>query len=789
MLKNYIKIAFRNLWRNKGFSFINILGLALGIACSVLIFLWVTDERSVDAFHKNKTQLYTLYETQFYDGKIEAARSTPGVLPAELKKVFPEVQYASGFASAEENTFQAGDKKIKQNGNYAGADFFQMYSYPLLQGTPQSALSSIESIAISRKMAESFFNSPQNAIGETIRVGDLKDFKVTAVFENLPENSSAKFDYLINWDAYLEFNEWAKDWGNNGPQTHIMLQQGANANAFNTHIKNFIEKYNNQRDRGVGIELAIQRSDETYLHSNFTNGVIAGGRIEYVNIFTIVAMVILLIACINFMNLTTARSVKRAKEIGIRKVVGAMKSSLRLQFIGEAIFITFCAALTALLLVVIFLPAFNSLTGKQIEVPVNNFIFWANIAGLVVLTGLISGSYPALVLSSFKSINVLKGGPKFSNSAIFFRKGLVVCQFILSIVLILATIVVSTQVDYIKTINLGYDRENLVYVPLEGSLPLKYGVFKNKASKIPGVTSITRMSQSPTLIQSSTGGVDWIGKDTTVNIEFTQASAGYDFIKTMNGKIIQGRDFSKDFATDSVGYILNEEAAKRIGYKQSIGQPLTFWGRKGTIIGVMQNFHFNSLHEQVQPMILRYGEAETYGVALLRIEAGKTKEALEGLQNITKELNPAFPFVYQFSDEEYTKLYNSEQVVSRLANYFAFLAIFISCLGLLGLAVFTAQQRSREIGIRKVLGASVGSLFGLLSKQFLALVFIAFLIAVPIAWGVMSNWLQDYAYRITISWWMFLIAGAFAVAIALITVSFQAIKAATANPVKSLRTE
>jgi ABC-type antimicrobial peptide transport system permease subunit len=789
MLQNYFKIAWRNLQKNKGFSFINILGLALGIACSVLIFLWVTDERSVDAFHKNKAQLYTLYETQFYDGKIESARSTPGVLPAELKKVFPEVQYASGYASDEENTFQAGDKKVKQSGNYAGADFFKMYSYPLLQGTPQSALSSIESIAISRKMAESFFSNPQNAIGKTVRFNDAQDFKVTAVFENLPENTSVKFDYLINWDAYLQLNEWAKDWGNNGPQTQIMLQAGADADAFNSKIKNFIEKYNNQRDEGVRIELAIQPFDEVYLHSNFVNGVVAGGRIEYVNLFTVVAIVILLIACINFMNLTTARSVKRAKEIGIRKVVGAVKGSLVFQFIGEAIFITFCAAITALVFVVIFLPAFNSLTGKQIDIPVNHFNFWASLAGLVLITGLISGSYPALVLSSFKSINVLKGGLKFSNSAIFFRKGLVVCQFILSIVLILGTIVVSRQVDYIKTINLGYNRKNLVYVPLEGSLPLKYNVFKNKASKIPGIADITRMSQSPTLIQSSTGGVDWIGKDTTVNIEFTQASVGYDFIKTMNGKIIQGRDFSKDFATDSVGYILNEEAAKRIGYKESVGQPLTFWGRKGTIIGIMQNFHFNSLHEPVQPMILRHGEEETYGVALLRIEAGKTKEALAGLENIIKELNPAFPFTYQFSDEEYTKLYNSEQVVSRLANYFAFLAIFISCLGLLGLAVFTAQQRTREIGIRKVLGASVGSLFGLLSKQFLVLVFIAFLIAVPIAWGVMNNWLQDYAYRITISWWMFLIAGAFAIAIALITVSFQAIRAAVANPVKSLRTE
>jgi ABC-type antimicrobial peptide transport system permease subunit len=789
MLKNYFKIALRNLWKNKGFSLINILGLALGITCSILILLWVKDERSVDAFHKNSDQLYNIYETQFYDGKIEAGRSTPGVMSEEVKKIFPEVQYASGFASDEENTFQAGDKIIKKTGNYAGADFFKMYSYPLLQGTAQSALNSTVSIAISKKMAEDFFNDPQSAIGKTIRFNNFKDFKVTAIFDNLPENSSVKFDYLINWDAFLELNEWAKDWGNNGTQTHVMLRAGANSKAFNNKIKHFLDTYNNQQEEGVRVELGIQPFDEMYLHSNFVNGVLTGGRIEYVNLFSIVAVIILLIACINFMNLTTARAIKRAKEIGIRKVAGAGKQTLVLQFIGEAIFITFFATIIALLLVILLLPVFNSLTGKQIELPAKEFIFWACLTGLVLITGFISGSYPALFLSSFKPINVLKGGLKFSNGALFFRKGLVVFQFILSILLILGTIVVSKQVNYIRTINLGYDRKNLVYIPLEGDLPGKYNVFKDQAFKVPGVTLITRMSQSPTLMQSSTGGVDWVGKDPKVNIEFTQASVGYDFIKTMDGKILQGRDFSKDFATDSVGYILNEEALKRIGYKDPVGKPLTFWQRKGTIIGVMQNFHFNSLHEPVQPMILRYGEDESYGVALLRIEAGKTKDALAGLENIYKELNPEFPFTYQFSDEEYNKLYKSEQVVSSLANYFAFLAIFISCLGLLGLAMFTSQQRTKEIGIRKVLGASVSSIFSLLSKDFLFLVLIAFIIASPLAWYAMSKWLQDYAYRIDISWWMFLVAGAVAIIIALFTVSFQAIKAAIANPVKNLRTE
>ncbi len=789
MIKNYFKIALRNLAKNKAFSAINILGLALGITCSILIFLWVHNERSVDSFHINSAKLYSIYETQYYDGQISSAHNTPGVMADEIKKGFPEIQYASGFGFKEESTFEAGDKIIKETGNYAGADFFKMFSYPLVQGNTETALNSPESIVISRKMAEDLFTGPQNAIGKTVRFKNSKDFKVTGVFENLPESASEKFDYIINWTTFLELNDWAKDWGNNGPRTYIMFRANANPAAFHDKIKQFLDKYNNQEDRGVHVECGIQRFDDMYLHSNFKDGVLSGGRIEYVNLFSIVAILILLIACINFMNLTTAHSVKRAKEIGIRKVAGAVRPALMRQFIGEAVVISLLASIIALLLVAVLLPVFNNLTSKQINLPIGNFIFWISVFSLALITGFISGSYPAIFLSSFNPVKVLKGGLKFTNGAIFFRKGLVVFQFILAIVIIIATIVVSKQVSYIQTINLGYDRQNLIYIPLDGDLPGKYKVLKNEAAKLAGITLFTRMSQAPTLIESSTGGVDWIGKDSTVNIEFTQASVGYDFTKTMDIKMLQGRDFSKDFATDSVGYILNEEALKKIGYKDPVGKPLTFWGRKGTIIGVMQNFHFNSLHQPVQPMILRFGEEEAYGTALVRIEAGKTKEALAGLASICKNLNPKFPFTYQFSDEEYSKLYKSEQVVSRLSDYFAFLAIFISCLGLLGLVIFTAQQRTKEIGIRKVLGASVSNVVSLLSKDFLKLVLIALVIAVPIGWYGMNKWLQDFAYRINIQWWVFPLAGLLVIVIAFFAISFHAVKAAISNPVKSLRAE
>ncbi|HEX9510520.1 MAG TPA: FtsX-like permease family protein [Puia sp.] len=789
MIKNFFKVAIRNLWKHKGYSFLNIFGLAMGMTCSLLILLWINDERSVNAFHANASRLYAVYERQYYDGKIEAGYYTPGVLPAEMKKVLPEVELASGYNGVEKSTFQVGDKILKEEGSQADADFFKMFSYPLLQGTPATALATPVSLAISRKMAADFFGSPQAAIGKTIRYENRKDFTVTAVFADLPENVSEKFNYVINWEAYLADNQWAKDWGNNGPWTFLLLRADANPALVTRKITRFLDNYNKEQGKGFRIELGMQRFGEVYLHSNFKNGQIEGGRIEYVRLFSIVAIFILLIACINFMNLTTARSVKRAKEIGIRKVVGAVRPALIRQFLSEAILLSFFSVILALALVVLVLPAFNHLTGKHISFPYGSLSFWGSLAALTLVTGAISGSYPALFLSSFQPIRVLKGALKFSAGAAWFRKGLVVFQFILSIVLIIGTIVVSGQVDYVRTINLGYDRENLLYIPLEGDLTGKYSLFKERAAQLSGIGEVSRISQDPTDLQNGTGGVEWDGKDPNTKPMFTQASTGYDFVKTMKLQLIAGRDFSKDFATDSVGYLLNEEGWKRTGYKDPIGKPLTMWGKKGKIIGIIKNFHFTSLHDPIRPLIFRFGEQEGYGDVLVRTEAGKIKQALAGLEQLCRELNPKFPFTYRFADEEYQNLYKSEAIVHNLSNCFAGLAIFISCLGLLGLAMFTAEQRTKEFGIRKVLGAGTSTLFTLLSKDFLVLVLIAFLLASPLAWWAMHGWLQNFAYHVEVEWWVFLLAGAMALLIALLTVSIQAIKVAIANPVKSLRTE
>ena len=790
MLQNYSRIAWRNLIRNRAFSAINILGLALGMTCSLLIILWVNDEYSVDGFHANDKQLFHVIERQYHDGKIEAGYLTQGLLASELKKRFPEIQFAS---SLEQNapypyTIEANNKVFKFNGSFASEDFFRMFSYPLLKGNSESALNSPGEIAVSRDMAERFYGNIDDAIGKTLRFENKENVLITAIFENMPGNSSMQFDFLRGWQDYSKQNAWVSNWGSYSPYTFIQLQKNADPARFAAKIKDFIHLFTPKTSESY-TELDIQPYREKYLHSIFSNGKIEGGRIEYVRLFSLVAVFILLVACINFMNLATARSAKRAKEVGIRKVVGAARSALIGQFIGEAILLTFFSIFVALILTDLLLPAFNYLTGKLLYLPFNQFSFWTSLLILVSLTGFVAGSYPAVFLSGFNPHKVLKGSLKTGSGARFFRKGLVVFQFTLSIILIVGMIVVYRQIQYTQSRNLGYDRENLVYIPIEGTLISDFEFFKEKALQIPGVQLISKMRENPTVINHHIGDVGWPGKEPNLVTSFADATVGYDFVKTMKLQLVVGRDFSKDFGTDSAAYLLNETAVKKIGLQDPIGKPISWARKQGTVIGVLKDFHFNSLHQPIEPLIVRVAERHNWGTILVRTEAGKTKEALAGLEKLCKELNPSFPFTYQFSDQEYTKLYKNEQLISKLSNYFAFLAIFISCLGLFGLAMSTAEQRTKEIGVRKALGASVPNIVWMLSTSFLKPVIIAMCISFPLSWYIMNNWLRDFAYKVEIEWWVFALAGSITIFIALLTVSFQSVKAAIANPVDSLRTE
>ncbi len=788
MLTNYLKIAWRNLIRNKVYSFINIAGLALGIACSLLILLWVQDERSVDGFHTNGKNLYQVYERKYYDGKVEAGYETQGLLADELKRVIPEVQYASSLDWTRLATFQVGDKVNKVEGNFAGANFFRMFSYPLLAGNLNSALETPNGIAISRKMANQFFGSPEKALGKAIRYENKVDLTVTAIFENLPANSSHQFDFLRTWTDFVKENDWVHNWDNDSPSAFIQLRPEADPVKVEAKIKDFLLRYL-PKNKSFRVELALQAYPEKYLHSTLKNGRIEGGRIDYVRLLSFVAIFILLIACINFMNLATARSAKRAKEVGVRKAIGAARSALMGQFVGEAMLITFLAMLFAISLVILIIPAFNNLTGKQLTLPISQPMFWATLLGLLLLTGFVSGSYPALFLSTLNPVRILKGSLRFSPGAANFRKALVMFQFGLAVLLVVGMIVMYRQMNYIQTKNLGYNRENLIYIPLEGEIGKKYDLFKEEVGKMPGILTVSRMRGTPTVIAHHTGSFAWPGKDPNQAISFADETVGYDFVKAAGLTLKEGRDFSKAFGTDSVSFLVNEAALGKIGYKTGVDQPLSWENRNGKIIGVLKDFHFGSMHETIEPLILRLDEKRAWGTILVRTETGKTKEALASLEKVTHELNPSFPFTYQFSDLEYTKLYQSEQVVSQLATYFAILSIFISCLGLFGLATFTAEQRTKEIGVRKVLGASAASVVALLCRDFLKPVLLAILIASPIAWYAMNRWLEGFAYRIDIAWWVFALAGLLSIGIALLTVSFQSIRAALMNPVKSLRSE
>jgi putative ABC transport system permease protein len=805
MFNHYLTVAFRNLIRQKAFSFINVAGLALGMTCCLFIFLWVKDEKHVDNFHVPGEKLYRIYQTNYSDGQVTGSYATPlvtspggGFIEAlsfaeEIKEAIPDIKYATSYTTGYElpwghaETFQIGDKIYKLEGSRASQDFFTMLSYDLIAGDRHTALREINSLAISRKMADLFFEKPEDAIGKSIRYENRIDFVITAVFENLPAESSLKFDFLISWETS---KVQRIDFASNYWQTFIMLDENADAKNTEAKLNQFLKTKLIDVNEGTKVEIGLQRYGDQYLFSNFVNGKPEAGRMEYVHIFSGVAAFILIMACINFMNLATARSMKRAKEIGVRKVIGSTRANLIIQFFGESMLLSFLAVILSLSLTFFLLPTFNILIGKEITFPISEFSSWIFLLCLLLFTTLVAGSYPALFLSSFKPVRILKGMVRFTSASIWFRKGLAGFQFVLSIVLLIATIVVSRQTNYVQEKHLGYDRENLIYIRIEGDLIPRYAAFKEQASRMPGVAMVDRSSEAPHAMGFTVADpINWEGKPKDASVGFKPTSVGFDFLKLMNLKIAEGRGFSRSYGTDTSAFMVNEEAVKQMGLKDPIGAWISAWDKKGHIIGILKNYHTNSLHEGIKPLIVDVKEGLDFGVIIVRTEPGKTKEALASLEKVYKAINPNYPFSYQFLDEEYDKLYRNEQVMTKLSNAFAGLAIMISCLGLLGLVMFSAEQRTKEIGIRKVLGATLSNIVNLLSKDFLKLVIIAFVIAAPAAGFFMHRWLQGFAFQIELSWWIFVLAGAATLLIALLTVCVQAVKSAVANPVESLKSE
>jgi putative ABC transport system permease protein len=787
MLRSYFKTAVRNMMRNKTFSFINIFGLGLGIACSLFIYLWVQDECSYDDFHANGERLYKIIvNNKDKTGNISgSAEFSPGLLAETLKKEIPEVEYAAMVAWEDDLLFTVNEKSAKENGRYASPDFFEMFSFPLSQGNAKTVLSSPDNIVISQKLADNYFGK-QNPIGKTVRIDDKRNYIVSGVAANLPEHSSIKFDFMLPIQHFFDDNQWlVSGWGHYGPATYVMLHANSSFENVNAKIKNFISQHDEKESDKT---LSLQSYKNMYLYSRFTNGIADGGRIEYVRLFSIIGVFILLIACINFMNLATARSVKRAREIGVRKVVGAVKSLLFSQFLLEALVTTSLAVVVSVVLVKSLLPAFNSITEKHLSLHIFDPFFVFILFCLTIATGFIAGSYPALFLSSLNPLTVLKGSLKFKPSDVFFRKGLVVFQFTLSVILIVCTAIVYKQMNYVQTKNLGLDRSNIIYIPLEGNLAKKYNVFKSEVMATGLIQNISQCTTVPTNVHTWSYGYSWTGKDPNEKIRFMEIHVGYDFIKTMKIKLSAGRDFSFEYGTDTSSFIINEEAAKRMKMRHPVGETISQQAN-GTIIGLINNFNARSLHDPVEPLIISLREKPEGGVAIIRAQPGRTKQVLAALETAFKKFNAKYPFEFSFADDHFAQQYHSEMMVGHLADIFAFIAVFISCMGLFGLSMFMAEQRTKEIGIRKVVGASVPRIVVMLSKDFLLPVIVAFVIATPFAWWAMNKWLQGFAYKTDIGWIVFALSGFAAIAIALATISFQAVKAAVVNPVRSLRTE
>ncbi|HTR30161.1 MAG TPA: ABC transporter permease [Puia sp.] len=787
MFRNYFKTAVRNMMRNPTFSFINIFGLGLGIACSLFIYLWVRDERSYDDFHANGDRLYKIIvHSKDKSGGISASEEySPGLLAEALKKEIPEVQYAAMVAWDDDLLFTVNEKSAKENGRYASPDFFEMFSFPLAQGDAKTALSSPDNIVISQKLADNYFGK-QNPIGKSVRIDDRRNYIVSGVVADPPENSSIKFDFMLPIQPFFDDNQWlVAGWGHYGPATYVMLHANASVEKVNAKIRNFIS----QHDKKEGDKtLSLQSYKDMYLYSRFTNGVADGGRIEYVRLFSIIGVFILLIACINFMNLATARSVKRAKEIGVRKVVGAEKGRLVSQFLLEALVTTLLAVVVAVVVVTVLLPAFNRVTEKHLSLNILDPFFIFVLICLTIATGIIAGSYPALFLSSLNPLTVLKGSLKFKAGDIFFRKGLVVFQFTLSVVLIVCTAIVYKQLNFVQTKNLGLDRSNIIYIPLEGDLAKNYAVFKRELMPTGLVQDISQCTTIPTNVHTWSYGYNWPGKDPNEKAKFMEIHVGYDFLKTMKIQLSAGRDFSPDYGADSGNFIINEEAARRMNMRHPVGETMS-GEAKGTIIGLIKNFNARSLHDPVEPLIINLREKPEGGYAIVRAQPGRTRQAMTALETAYRKFNAKYPFEFTFADDHFAHQYHSEMMVGQLADIFAFIAVFISCMGLFGLSMFMAEQRTKEIGIRKVVGASVARIVVMLSTDFLVLVIIAFVIASPFAWWAMSKWLQGFAYKTDIGWVVFALSGFAAIVIALGTIGYQAIKAAVVSPVKSLRTE
>lgn len=786
MLRNYFTIAWRNLVKNRTFSFINIGGLAIGMAVTLLTGLWIHEELTFNRYHKNYARIVQVMQHQHFNDGIHTDKAVPFPLGTALRNDYAaDLKHVVLSSWTNPHLLTYGDKALSRQGNFMDQGAPDMLSLKMVRGAA-GGLKDPSSILLSSSAAVSLFGN-DNAIGKVIRL-DTTLLRVTGVYEDLPDNTSFHdVSFIAPWDLYAGMNEDARnDWNQNSFQLFAQVADGKKIEDVSAKIKDV--KMRALGNEGTKPQVFLQPMSRWHLYADFKNGVNTGGAIQYIWLLVIIGAFVLLLACINFMNLSTARSEQRAKEVGVRKAVGSLRSQLIGQFYAESLLAALFAFILSLLLVQLAMPVFNTITGKNMKILWDSPLFWLSAVCCILLTGLIAGSYPALYLSSFRPIKVLKGTFRAGRSAAMPRKALVVVQFTVSVILIIGTVIVYRQVQFARNRPSGYSNKGLIIIrPYSTDFHDHFNAMRNDLVQTGAITDMAESSNSITRGSRTSGGLTWQGKDPHMQDEFTSIAVSPDYGRTVGWQFMEGRDFSGGYATDSAAIIINETAAKYMGLQHPIGQRVT-WNKTYTIIGVIRDVVMTSPYEPVKQAIYYITPAAGYLNFRINPHAGVT-EALDRLEAVCKKYSPAAPFDYKFADEEYGKKFADEQRIGRLATVLAALAIFISCLGLFGLASFVAEQRTREIGIRKVLGASVYSLWRLQSREFLLLVMIALLIAMPAAYYFMHRWLENYHYRTELSWWVFAAAGAAAIIITLLTVSFQSIRAAMESPVKSLRTE
>jgi putative ABC transport system permease protein len=785
MIINYLKIIFRNIRRFPAYSFINICGLAIGMTCTFLILLWVQDELSYDKFYENAGDLYRVLENQHYaGGEIFPVAVTPSGLAPALKEDFPEIIRAARYRS---NYWlvQKDDGYITERFENVDQDFLEMFSIQFVKGNIQTALVEPHSVILTEEMAEKYFGQ-EDPIGRTLNVNKGHLIKVTGVIKKPNRNSHLDLNFLMPFIYLKETGTDINDWGNNSHYTYVQLQKNADSRKVNEKIKDLVKKYH----EGSTTEIFLQNVKKIHLYSSgkFAADLGGHGDIAYVRIFSIVAIFVLLIACINFMNLSTAQSARRAKEIGLRKVAGAGKRKLITQFIGETIFIAFVAHIIAMILVEILLPTFNQLAGKQLDINYRSLHLYVCLLALVIFTGLLAGSYPAFFLSAFKPVNVLKGVLNKNPGNSGLRRVLVIIQFSLSVFLIICTMIIGNQLRYMQNKKLGLNKDNIGYFYIGPELRQKRNTLKDELIKNTDIQSACFSNQLPTYIINSTDGFSWEGKNPDDDILFHMVNVDEDYFRTFELELSEGRFFSADFPSDSSSTIINEKAAEIIGFKEPVGKTLSVWDDKTKIIGVVKNFHFKSVHNKIEPLVM-YMNPDQYYVCFIRINPDHITATVDYIEKTAKKLDPDSPVYFNFLDRDYDNLYRAEKRMLKIFNYFSLLAIIISCLGLIGLSSYIIERRRKEVGIRKANGAGRYEIFTLLSKEFLLWVIVSIILASPVAWFAMNKWLQNFAYHTQINWWVFVTAGLAAISVALLTVSWQSYRSASRNPVEALRYE